>query len=272
MVEAKDGGVGSGDGYEIETTTNRNMSRSKYSVLFMTFLLVGIGALLVSERRSNRAMRAELEALRQNSAAMLEANQRVAEELKALTQRSEVGQRELMQMRSQAAALRQAQQELARLKAERERWVQQEKAKRDVGTDENPFDRHHGAGAGIKVSCAKHLGLGLLMYAADHDGQFPNSLEQATPQLRNQFPQEAMDLTSQRMNQFELLHRGSLGDLEKLPPESTIIVREKNAWVDQQGMWCKAYTMADGSSTIRSSMKDDFEQWERLRIPKPAAP
>jgi hypothetical protein len=60
--------------------------------------------------------------------------------------------------------------------------------------------------------------------------------------------------------------------LEKLPPESTIIVREKNAWVDQRGMWCKAYTMADGSSTIRSSMKDDFEQWERLRIPKSAAP
>ena len=268
----EDGRIGSGDGYEIETTTNWNMSRSKYFVLFMTLLLVGIGALLVSERRSNLAMRAEMDAFRQNSAAMLEANQRVTEELQVLTQRSEAGQRELMQMRSQAAALRQAQQELARLKGERERSVRQEQAKREVPTDENPFDRHHGAGAGTKVSCAKHLGLGLLMYAVDHDGQFPNGLEQATPLLRDNFLKPELDNIVQQMDQFELLYRGTRQDLDKLPPESTIIVREKSAWVDQQGLWCKAYTMADGSSTIRSSMKDDFEQWERLRIPKPAAP
>ncbi len=248
------------------------MSPSKYSLIIMTLLLLGIGVLLVSERRSNRAMQAEMETLRQNSAAMLEVNQRVTEELQTLTQRSEAGQRELMQMRSQAAALRQAQQELARLKSERERSVQQERVKREVPTDENPVDRHHGAGASTKVICAKHLGLGLLIYAADHDGQFPNSLEQVTPQLKAQFTEEEMGLITQGMNQFELLHRGSRGDLEKLPPESTIIVREKNAWVDQRGLWCKTYTMADGSSTIRSSSKDDFEQWERLRIPKSAAP
>jgi hypothetical protein len=248
------------------------MNTTKCAGIVALMLLVGVGFLFLTERRASDALRAENDALRQQASLARDEHQRLLEENNSMTERAANDQRELMQLRSKAAALTRAEKEIAGLKSEIERTPKPVQSPRQTDQMDNPFDRNHGPGAGVRVQSAKHLGLALLMHASDNQGQFPNSLEDALPQLSNEFNKSELESVSQQAGQFELLFRGTRDELDKLPPESTIIVREKRAWMDQHGMWCKAYTMADGSSTIRSSERNDFEQWEQLRIPKPRQP
>jgi len=62
--------------------------------------------------------------------------------------------------------------------------------------------------------------------------------------------EDAKARTLQTADQFEILYYGLRDDLETLPPESTIIVREKQPWLDQQGRWRKVYGMSDGSASM----------------------
>lgn len=249
-----------------------NMNITKCTGIVAVMLLVCVGVLFFRERRGSDVLRARNDVLRQQVSLAKDENRRLADEVKSVTDRGAIDQRELMQLRSKTAAFTRAEKEIASLKSELERIQKPVLVTRPTDQMDNPFDREHGFGAGVRVQSAKHLGLALLMHASDNQGQFPNGLEEALPQLSNGIGKSEIESLTQQAGQFELLFRGTRDELDKLPPESTIIVREKQAWMDQKGWWCKAYTMADGSSTIRSSERNDFEQWEQLRIPKPRQP
>jgi RNA polymerase sigma factor (sigma-70 family) len=173
---------------------------------------------------------------------------------------------ELLRLRGEVGMLRNQLSELQKLRAERDRLAQQSQSGASPSPEIDPFDKEHGPGAGAKAQSAKHWSFALINYAENHQGQFPASLEQASSFFRDGLSPEAKEAV-QATDRFEILFHGVKTELDPLPPESTIILREKQPWMDKEGLWCKAYGMSDGSSMIRQSLKNDFEQWESIRMP-----
>ena len=154
---------------------------------------------------------------------------------------------------------------MAKLKAERGRATLTNATANSVA--DNPFDSNHGVGAQTKVSHAKYWGFAMLNFAANNQGHFPATFGEAAPYLHDELSAQEKADAVQATERYELVFHGTQQELASLPPESTI-VREKEPWLDPQGRLCKAYCMSDGGAYIRPSRKNDFEQWEALRIPK----
>lgn len=196
-------------------------------------------------------------------------------ELAAASQRRDNERGELLRLRAQGPKLQQKEEELTRLKRTNS-LLRSELDRAALGTNPqwretaagDPFDGQHGPGARVKVNGAKHWGYALINYAANHQDQFPPSLTDAVAFMNDGLSGTEKTQAVQTADQYEMLYHGTTEALETLPPESTIIVREKMPWLNAEGKWCKAYCLADGSAYIRSSEVDDFAQWENLRIPK----
>lgn len=59
-----------------------------------------------------------------------------------------------------------------------------------------------------------------------------------------------------------------MADLNSLPRESTILIREKHPWRNSKGVWTKSYGMADGTGQLITRPAGDFDKYEAVRIPE----
>jgi hypothetical protein len=120
----------------------------------------------------------------------------------------------------------------------------------------------------LKPRTAKVLTLPLLMYASDHDGQFPTKFEMAAASFSQAFqadpflPSE-LDLWKASA-EFEIVYRGSRNDLTNAA--SVILIRERQARQRPDGKWEKAYGFADSHGEVHVEASNDFEAWERQRV------
>jgi hypothetical protein len=231
--------------------------------------LLALGAICFWQQIKQHRQAGEIANLRrelQQASSLREDNIDLTNRLKLAQERSEAEHAELLRLRGQAATSRQLAEENRHLKSAAERVATNQPV--TAQPTDNPFDSQHGPGASLHVEQAKHWGFALINYAANHDSLFPQSLAEAAPFLHDELREDQKKQTTDAAERYEILYRGLRTDLEKLPPESTIIVREKEPWLDQQGRWCKAYCFSDGSASIRVSRQNDFDQWEALRIPK----
>jgi RNA polymerase sigma factor (sigma-70 family) len=176
--------------------------------------------------------------------------------------------RELLRLRGEVGMLRSQTNQLEGLRNENRR-LRASQAK----TGPNPEPQGDDAAeaqrqmAVAKMSDAKLLMLGLVLYAGDHTDQVAKSLDQLEPYLRDKAP----GLTG--TNQFELFFQGSLKDIPNGSPASqTIVVRERQGWQASDGSWHRAYGFADGHSELHRSPDGDFETWEKQHTfsPPPA--
>jgi hypothetical protein len=239
-----------------------NTGKLKVGVVAVVFLaLVGV---IVWQQSQARKLRAEAAALRrqlQQATTWEQENQRLTEQLRLASARSQAESSELLRLRAQAGTARRLEKESARLKADRNASSAQ--------AAEDPFDRDYGPGAAARATHARQWGYALHNYALNHDGRFPSELAEAAPHLPDALSTEDKAKVTGAAGLYEVVYHGVQSELDTLPEESTIVARERQAWLDPQGRWCKTYCMADGSVVIRPSLKNDFERWEAVRIPKP---
>jgi hypothetical protein len=111
--------------------------------------------------------------------------------------------------------------------------------------------------AGAKPVDARNLGTAFGMYALNHQGQFPSSLEQVATYLG--------DMPLSGTNQFEIVYRGSLDELKGIPRGAVALFRDRQTWIAPSGKRARVYGMANGMSEIIES-DDDFKAWEAERI------
>jgi hypothetical protein len=246
--------------------------QTKLKVTAVTIALLVVAAVCVWQRQKSGRLMAEAAALREQveqAATLREENQRLVEKLKADTERTEADRSELVRLRAQAATMRQTEQENARLKAERDRLTTLASQTPRAQPQGDPFDQQHGQGAGAKASYAKHWGYAAVLFAANHQGQFPGSLDEVASLLPDELSEEEKAQTKLAKDQFELVYHGLRDDLAQLPTESTLIIRERQPWLNLEGRWAKIYVWSDGSSGIRTQRDPSrFDSWERIRIPK----
>jgi len=101
-----------------------------------------------------------------------------------------------------------------------------------------------------------------LAYAHEHQGQCPESFQQATSYLP-----ESIKAISATADQFEIVYRGSL---DAIKDQDIIVLREKTLWQYIGGKWGRMYGMADGRAQYCSSSDKtatgSFDDYEKQHI------
>jgi hypothetical protein len=122
---------------------------------------------------------------------------------------------------------------------------------------------------GGRVGDAITLAQAMRLYAKDHEGKFPSSLEDVSPYL----PKDSSDSQSwyhplTGTNEFELVFQGSLTDLTNIPPHRVALIRERQPWPTADGKFGRVYGCADGAATTVIS-DDNFQSWDAQHIIPP---
>ena len=127
--------------------------------------------------------------------------------------------------------------------------------------------------AKTKMELAKELMLGVIMYAADNEDQYPTDFNQVLSMFTADDKERRIwaikndpDARAKLLNQFEIVIRGS--EKNATNPGNTIAIREKEPWL-LNGKRVKVYGWADGHSEVHSEPPEGFEVWEKQHMLPP---
>jgi len=181
-----------------------------------------------------------------------------ADELERL--RNEVA--ELHRLRAGVARLRQERTDAAQLQAENAR-LKQNVANRagaeDDKTASTPEQEQFKRQAIDRLNFATQWLLSFIIYAENHEGRLPQKFSDV-----DVFDVLAGSIEGLSPSDFEIVYDGKLPDIKDT--SRTIILREKEARINPDGNWTKAYGFADGHSEIHRPPDGNFERFEKERI------
>lgn len=249
----------------LATVTTMNWINVKaISALIAASLAAGAGTYLVQQRAAGR-IRAENENLISQRDKLAQERDQALSAVTANTdelERLQQDQSELLRLRGEVGGLRLQTKELQKLR-DQNHQLQSALAKSQPPAAATPTDADadpQRQAVYAKMSDAKLLMLGVMLYAKDNQDQFPSDLSQVT----NYSSQSDHLLTG--TNQFELVIKGSLADLTNPPAvASTIALREKQASLIN-GKWFKAYGFADGHAEYKPEPPEGFDAWEKQHL------
>lgn len=175
---------------------------------------------------------------------------------------------ELLRMRSEVASLRQQVAGLGTLQAENGRLSEELARARNqlLYPSQAPIPQTPEMSA--KSLYCRDLAMALILYASDHQDQFPKDFSEATRYLSRVTSQ-----TNFTPAQFEVVYQGSRAALTNYAhPGGILLLREKAAWKSADGRWVKGYAGTDGGGFLHSEPDGNFAAWEEKRIIGTSAP
>ncbi len=161
---------------------------------------------------------------------------------------------ELLRLRGQAGMLRQ---ELAQAS---NRLATVSRAPRSASLDAPDEPIVSQEEAIQKINQGKQWMVALIIYASDHQDQFPATMAEASGNM----PPEAVATA----DKFEYL-LGSTNISSVRSPATTIVLRERKPWKNAHGRWNRTYAFADGHVELGRSDTPDFTAWEELKTKPP---
>jgi hypothetical protein len=231
------------------------MTNSKFKAALTVILVAGAAAILFLQYQTHQKLLTENEALRQQIAQLKSENQEapVANATPANTEDFN----ELLRLRGEVNALRAQTNQIARLQAQNQQLQDSVKAateaRQQSTTQADEQRAQEGAFMVLQMNTAKTSVLGMIMYAADNQNQFPTNFDQAAAYFGN-------SPAATNLNQFEIVYRGSLSNVAN--PASAIVVRSIQPWMSD-GKWTKAYGFADGHAQTHVEASGNFDEWEQ---------
>jgi RNA polymerase sigma factor (sigma-70 family) len=243
------------------------MTMTKLKLGLSALVVAGATTALVVQHQAQEKLRAENESLTQQIAQLKTDNENLSNRLAAAggsKSLSDEQLNELLKLRGEVGRLRGQANQLEKLQEENRRWqASLAKANHLPATpDADPESSPEKQAAIARMSDAKLLCLGLLMYTSDHQDQLPPDLNQIPQSLTNTQP--ALTGT----NQFELVAQGRLTGITN--PSEAIVVRETEAHL-LNGKLVKAYGFADGHAQLMNEPPEGFDAWELEHMVAPPA-
>ena len=199
-----------------------------------------------TQRAADDSLRRQAEKLQQLAAE----NERLGKLAKA--SRSAGDGAELVRLRAQASALSQQASSLPDLRRENRRL------QAAASQTRTPLQAAEESMA--KGSFAKNWVLAFMIYCAEHGGRFPTNFEQAASFLQREGKLETNVTTAQ----FEIVYQGTRDGLVK--PGETIVLREKQPWLGQDGKLVKVYGFGDGHAQLHSEADGEFDAYEQQHL------
>ncbi|HET7625248.1 MAG TPA: sigma-70 family RNA polymerase sigma factor [Verrucomicrobiae bacterium] len=122
------------------------------------------------------------------------------------------------------------------------------------------------------VSAMKYLGLDMLLYAKDHNNQFPTSLYsheflkkyESNPNLLRDIP------AIEYMNGGEVKFVSNVASGDTVEHPNMVLLRERIARQSPDGTWRRLYLFADGSVQTATSYDGNFDAWEKANTYSPS--
>ncbi|HEX3628802.1 MAG TPA: sigma-70 family RNA polymerase sigma factor [Verrucomicrobiae bacterium] len=231
-------------------------------IMTATSLRIGLGALvtagvaatIVIQHQTQTRLRDENESLHWQIAQLQNNNDDLSsqlDELKGSRKMSDDQFNDLMRLRSEVGILRQRTNEQQQLQASIENSLAHQAAMQQS----NSAAERQRQFAIAKINNSRGLVTEMVMYASDHQGQFPTGFDQVWA-YTNQFP-------SSTTNGFEIVYHGSGNQITNLA--NVIVMQESQAWQTYDGKWAKVYGFADGHSELHVEASGDFSDFEQRR-------
>jgi RNA polymerase sigma factor (sigma-70 family) len=251
------------------------MTKLKIGVI-SAIAVAGLATPTVIQHQTQSKLREENQSLRQqiDRLAQLKTENERLSNLLAQANGSQLSKdqvSELMKLRGEVGLLRRQTNELGKLREENQRLqaAMVNSAQDSAKAEFNPVAEqgHHIA------RVAKNASLPLVMYANDHQYQFPTNWDQAAPYFSEALGSDPLFRSTtdylQAAKEFEIAYQGSQVEIKN--PGSVILIRERRAWQTLDGKWAKAYGFADGHGEVHVEPDDNFDAWEKQHMISPAA-
>lgn len=270
-------------------------------ILLLVVGLLAAGAALVvltlrlnTAARERAALEVRFEELRRDSAALQE---KLAKAIQAAENDPRTA--EIARLRAELSALRRQHAEAVAEASRMREAVRTASQARSASESEpeaeaapNP-EREAAKTIGIaKLNYGKHWALAFILYAQEHGGRMPTTLEEAAPYFAKDGTgsmsstvldpaslsfnvttgaADAPTTTVIRPDQFEIMYQGSVDQVPD--PGKTIILREKEPFpaLSRPGL-ARTYVFADGHSEIHMAPDGDFTAWEQDRLVRGSRP
>lgn len=159
---------------------------------------------------------------------------------------------ELLKLRGEVSLLRRQNDQIGNLENENRRLRDQV-----TGAQNSPASEEQEKEQAIqKMSDARGYTLGFILYAGDHNGQFPTNWDQISPYTNRL---EGVSGT----NEFEIVNQGAINDYVIGTNGSSIILIKSPAWLSSAGKWVKAYGFADGHGQLNNEPPQGFDAYEQ---------
>jgi hypothetical protein len=237
------------------------MAMSKSQAGLAVVIVAGAAAFIFLQYQTQQKLRTENDSLSRQIAQLKSDNQDTPTASTNATSSDDFN--ELMRLRGEVSALRAQTNQIARLQQQNQQLqdsltnavqARQQSAAQSAAQAEEA--RAH---AILEINTARQSVLGMMMYANEHNNEFPSNFDQAAAYFGNS------DVAT-NLNQFEIVYHGPVSNVAN--PSSAIVVRSVQPWMTN-GKWAKAYGFADGHSEVHSDSNGNFDEWEQQHIPVP---
>jgi hypothetical protein len=165
---------------------------------------------------------------------------------------------ELLKLRGEVGVLRRQTNELGELEDENRRLHEQMNAAQNPPTSAEQ-DREQ---AIQKMTDAKGYVLGFILYANDHNGQFPTNWDQVSA-----YTNKLQNVSG--TNDFEIVNQGAINEYAIGTNGNSIMLIKSPAWLSSDGNWVKAYGFVDGHAQINVEPTEGFDAYEQQHMVAP---
>ena len=242
------------------------MTATKIKLAFSALVVASATTAFVIQHQTQNKLRAENESLTQQIAQLQTDNENFSNRLAFTTGDSKKLPddqfNELLKLRGEVGVLRRQVGEIEKLREENQQLHAQAKNKTEgFQLSEKDYFRLQGM---KNVDGAKEIGLGMLIYANDHNGLYPTNL------IDQLVGAELTTNNIEDINKFELLNADVPNAHDKYP--QMMVLRERVPLKYPQGAWERIYGLADGSVQTAYSDDGNFDAWEKANTSPPPNP
>lgn len=236
------------------------MTMSKFKVGLGVIIVAGAAIMMFLQYQTQQQLRGDNESLRQQIA-QLKADNENAANPSATSNNSLSNDQlsELLKLRGEVTALRNQTNQLAKLQDQNQQLREAiTAAAQERPRATSPEAEQQKAFGILEMNTSKQLVLGMIIYADEHQDQFPTNFDQTMPYFKDS------EFATNR-NRFEMVYTGSSSAIAN--PSSAIVLREIQPWT-ASGHWMRTYSFADGHSEVhRADPNGSFDEWEQQHVP-----
>ncbi len=231
------------------------MTATKIKLGVSTILVASAATALVLQHQAQEKLRGENETLQQQIAQLQTDSASLSNQMAAASGSPKLTDdqlNELLKLRGEVGVLRRQTNELSELENENRRLREQ------LNTPQNPpaSEEEHKVQAIQILTDAKGYALGCILYANDHNGQFPTNWDRIssyTNKLKN----------VSGTNDFEIVSQGAINEYTIGTNGGSVLLIKSAAWLSSSGTWVKAYGFVDGHSQINREPPEVFDAYEQ---------